>query len=99
MKGYYLPLYATSRGQCAKQFAFGQHVQITQRHQMCAALYEFVPTNILVQEQIKEKNIPRDPLVFLCSANANAYEMTASASGPIEAQVCVSDVPENARNI
>lgn len=66
---------------------------------MCAALYEFVPTNFLVQEQIKEKNIPRDPLVFLCSANANAYEMTASASGPIEAQVCVSDVHENARNI
>lgn len=36
-----------------------------------------------------------DPHVFLCSTNANAYGMTASASGPIEAQVCVSDVPEN----
>ncbi len=31
--------------------------------------------------------------------NASACGMIASASGPTEAQVCVSDVPENGRNI
>lgn len=67
MKGYYLPLYATSHGQCAKQFAFGQHVQIAQCHQTCAALYEFVPTSVLVREQIKVKNVPRGCETRSCS--------------------------------
>lgn len=40
-KGYHLLLYATSYGQCAKQFAFGQHVHIMQRlgvQRMCPAV-------------------------------------------------------------
>lgn len=59
-------------------FAFGQHVQIAQRHQICAALYECVPTNILARELIVEEK---------------------NASVPTEAQVYVSDVPKNSRNI